>query len=284
MENVLRGLIENGQVSLTVANTTELVQKGIAVHKLSPASAYLFGKALSALTFISSCLKEDRGEVSLAIQTAGACGNIGISGNRALYIRGYIDNTELLGAANEENERLALGEEGSFTLVRDDGYHRPFVGTCSFPVGGLDEIVEEYYQISEQLPTRIKTRVEIDGEGNCTFAGVIALQPLPFADEECLQRVRAADLEGLLLRLQEKEISAFAKENFPAIENVEERFAQYRCHCSREYLAEVLVSLGRTQFEDIIRTEGAVRVHCHYCNQDYEFTAEDAEKLFPKKA
>lgn len=282
MNNLIRGLIENREVSFTLANTTEIVNEGIRFHKLSSTSAYIFGKALSALTFISSCLKEEKGEVSLALQCGGECGTIGASGNRALYIRGYIDNPTLLGNADTLGEISAIGRGGSFTLVRDDGYNRPFVGTCGFPAfGGLDEIIEEYYKVSEQLPTRIKTVVEIDENGACVFAGVVALQPLPFASEESLQKVAAIDLEKCLLSAKNKDFSTLAKEY--NIENSEQRFAKYQCNCSREYLAEVLVSLGRAQYEDIIKTEGAVRVHCHYCNRDYEFTAEDAEVLFPKK-
>jgi len=33
----------------------------------------------------------------------------------------------------------------------------------------------------------------------------------------------------------------------------------------------------------IIREDGAVRIHCHYCNSDYAFTDNDADELFLKK-
>ena len=56
--------------------------------------------------------------------------------------------------------------------------------------------------------------------------------------------------------------------------------AKYQCNCSREYLTSVLVSLGKAQYAQIIEEEGEVRVHCHYCNTDYEFTDEDADLLF----
>ena len=59
------------------------------------------------------------------------------------------------------------------------------------------------------------------------------------------------------------------------------REAAYKCHCSKEYLAGVLVSLGKAQLEDILKTDGKIEVHCHYCNKDYRFTQEDVEKLFP---
>lgn len=283
MQNILRALLYNKEVSLTLADTTEIVARGISLHKLSPASARLFGKTMSALAYMSACLKEEAGEVSISLQTEGECGGIGASGNRSLFLRGYIENGALSGAPDTETERRSLGRKGAFTVIRDDGYNRPFVGSCAFPENAdFDSLVEEYYRISEQLPTRIKTAVEIDEKGECAFAGVIALQPLPFASEETLSKVAERDLEGVLHALKGRSVEECAKAHFD-VEEVQLRRAEYRCNCSREYLSGVLVTLGEAQIRDIIRTEGAVRVHCHYCNKDYEFTSEDADKLFSEK-
>lgn len=285
MKNLLRTLIYDGQVSLTLADTTEMVQEGIRLHRLSKGSAYVFGKALSAMTFMSACLKNDRGEISLSLKGDGACGEIGVSGNRALRIRGFIENTSLQGDAVLTTEQLALGKNTSMTIIRDDGYTRPFVGACALPEnGGLDAGFEEYFRISEQLPTRIETAVVLDEDGQCAFAGVVALQPLPFADDETLKKVNECDLTKLLSAVRSQEISACAKAYFDADESVwEERKAVYKCNCSRRYLTRVLVSLGEAQMRQIIKEDGAVRVHCHYCNTDYEFTDEDADLLFSKE-
>ena len=162
MKNVLRTLVFGGQVSLTLANTTEIVREGIQLHKLSALSGYVFGKALSAMTFMSACLKENTGEISLSLKTEGACQEIAVSGNRALRIRGYIGNTQMSGECDDANEGNALQGNGSLTIIRDDGYSRPFVGACAIPDNaGVDEAFEEYYRISEQLPTFIATEVEM---------------------------------------------------------------------------------------------------------------------------
>ncbi len=283
MHNCLRALIYGDQVSLTLINVTELVNVGVSLHKLSPASALAYGKAMAATTYMSACLKEEKGEISLTLQCDGEAGSIGVSGNRALYMRGYIGNGKIAGNV-EDAERRALGENGSFTIVRDDGYSRPFVGTCAFPDGGdFDRTVEEYYRVSEQLPTRIKTVVEVDEKG-CAFAGVAVLQPLPFATDEVLKKVADTDTYALASALKNQSVEQVAKEYFAVEkEGYQLRYAQYKCNCSREYLSAVLVTLGEAQLRDIIRTEGAVRVHCHYCNCDYEFTSADADGLFPKK-
>ena len=275
MKNLLRTLIYNGQVSLTLADTTAIVQEGARLHALSPRSARLFGKAISAMTFMSACLKGETGEISLSLKGEGKAGEIAVSGNRQLRMRGYIDNTSL----QEGDPAL---ENATVTVIRDDGYSRPFVGACAFPENAdIDEGFEEYFRISEQLPTRIQTTVEQGADGECVFAGVAAVQPLPFADEETLEKVRNLDLSALLVAIREEGVFSCAKARFETDGTVwEERTAQYKCNCSRRYLTRVLVSLGEESMRRIIQEDGAVRVHCHYCNTDYEFTDEDADKLF----
>ena len=274
MKNVLRTLIYDGQVSLTIADTTEIVREGMRCHHLTENSAIILGKAISAMSFMSACLKEATGEISLSIKSEE--GEIAVSGNRQLFMRGFIENTALLA-----NEKEYFGDNSSLTIIRDDGYNRPFVGACAVPENAdVDGAFEEYFRISEQLPTRIYTVVKMNGT-ECIFAGVIALQPLPFAEEEVLNKVAKLSLERLLNAVKSEGITACAEKNFGQDKTVwEERSAKYKCNCSRRYLTRVLVSLGEEQMRKIIQEDGAVRVHCHYCNTDYEFTDEDADLLF----
>ena len=277
VKNVLRTLVFDGQVSLTLADTSKMVKEGARLHKLSPASTEVFGKALSAMTFASACLKEETGEISLSVKCDGAVGGIGVSGNRALRIRGYIENTEI----REERE---LFGNGSLTIIRDDGYNRPFVGACALPQnGGVDEAFEEYYRISEQLPTYLKTAVELNEDGACVFAGVAVLQPLPFASAETLEKVKHTSLDELLEKVKAFGVEAAATTGFETDSRVWDlRKAEYKCNCSKEYLTRVLVPLGEEELRRIVREDGAVRIHCHYCNSDYEFTNQDVDGIFLK--
>ena len=219
----------------------------------------------------------------MSVRSDGKGGGIGVSGNRNLYLRGYVEEVNLPNV--DGMERLAYGEDGVLTIVRDDGYNRPFVGACAFPeIGGVDEAFENYFSVSEQLPTYIKTAVEFDKDGSLIFAGVAVLQPLPFADTETLEKAKNTRLETLLQRVKEQGIENTAKTQFDCSKNVwESRFAQYRCNCSKPYLNRVLVSLGEQQVREIIKEEGALSVHCHYCNTDYTFTDTDADELFGKE-
>ncbi len=277
MENVLRGLIFKDQVSFTLADTTDIVKQAKKLHILSQGSLFSLGKCLSAMVFMSACLKEKTGEISLSLQGNGTGGSIGVSGNQALYLRGYIENTTAIGA-----EKEIIGDFGSLTIIRDDGYNRPFVGSCALSqTGEIDVSFEEYFRISEQLPTRMKTVVEINEEGECVFAGVVAIQPLPFADEKTLEKVENISLEEILKTLQSQGLKQTAEKYFSKDISAESyRTAIYRCNCSREYLKRVIITLGKQQAENIAKEDGEIKVHCHYCNSDYKFSEQDINELF----
>ena len=277
VENMLRTLVFDGQVSLTLADTSEMVKEGARLHNLSPASTEVFGRALSAMTFASACLKEETGEISLSLKCDGAVGGIGVSGNRALRLRGYIENTAI-------NEKAGLFGNGSLTIIRDDGYNRPFVGACALPKnGGVDEAFEEYYRISEQLPTYLKTAVELNEDGACVFAGVAVLQPLPFASEQTLEKVKSTSLDDLLAGIKAVGVEGAVTAQLNPDQSVWDlRKAEYKCNCSKAYLTRVLVPLGEEELRRIVREDGEVRIHCHYCNSDYEFTDQDVDGLFQK--
>jgi molecular chaperone Hsp33 len=245
--------------------------------------AVVYGKAMSAMTFMSACLKEEAGEISLSVKSDGGMEEIGVSGNRKLNLRGYMLHTK--SAHDKETEIEVFGQNGALTIIRDDGYNRPFVGSCGFAErGGVDAAFEEYFRISEQLPTRLATMVELDENGECVFAGVAVLQPLPFAAERILEQVKEADLNELLLEVKKQGVENCASAHFQKDEQVWElRKAQYQCNCSRDYLLGVLASLGEMQMRQIIAEDGNLKVHCHYCNTDYVFYDKDADELFQKR-
>ena len=285
MKNILRSLVYGGQVSLTALDTTEIVQEAIKLHNLSPAAAVTLGKTLTAIAFASSALKEENGKISVYIKGDGIGGSISVSGDFPLHIRGYIENPNAEAGTGEEEQTLN-GSFGAMTIVRDDGYAKPFVGSCALHESGkIDRIFETYYAISEQLPTYFSTVVRLNENGECTFAGGLVLQPLPFADEDVLFAMPTGErLDEIAATLPAVGIDGVTENGFGGnASEITEKYAIYQCHCSRAYLAEVLASLGETQTREIIKEDGAVKIHCHYCNTEYAFTEADADLIFQKK-
>ena len=210
--NVIRTLILGDQVSLTIADTTEIVREGKRLHGLTKGGAETLGKFLSAAVFMSAALKEESGEISFAFQSDGEGQLCNVSGNHALRIRGYLENSKADGG-----EREILGKEGSFTVIRDDGYSRPFVGSCALPENPtVDEILEEYYLVSEQLPTFFGSVVDFDGD-EVSFAGIAVLQPLPFTEDSVVESLPKGErLREIVRKIPLLGIENVAKTEFSA--------------------------------------------------------------------
>ena len=274
MDKLLRTLIEDGQISLVAIDSAKMVRHAQIIHNLTPASARVFGRIITVMSYMSCWLKNGDSELSVNFKHRGDTGEVCVSGNGDLHMRGYVYNPFA------ENDEIG---KGYMTIVRDDNYKRPFVGTCEMISKDVDENFEYYYRLSEQLPTYIKTEVTFDENGLCKAAGGVFLQPMPMASDLAKQYAQDSlkQLTDLGKILENTGMVAFLKEHFK-VETWQEREIEYRCHCSREYIAEVLTSMGEDELRSIIRSEGKVNVHCHYCNSDYDFTDADVDKLFPK--
>ena len=68
MGKALKTLIYDGQVSLTLMDTTDIVQQAIDFHKLSPLSAAALGRTLTACTFMATGLKNDGDKLSVTVK------------------------------------------------------------------------------------------------------------------------------------------------------------------------------------------------------------------------
>lgn len=281
MNNLIRTLVYDNQVSLTLLDMTEPSKEGVRRHRLLGGGAKIFSRALAVMAFFSAALKGERGDVSFSIQTDGAMGVLQAAGNKLLSVRGCMQNPK---AEGEEAE--LMGQNGTLTVVRDDGYSRPFVGSCDFPeTADMDRLFERYFAISEQLPTFLASVAETDETGELIFAGLAALQPLPFTDEKTLQELpKGAALVKIVEKIRTEGLEKVAKEYFSAkSDGIENRRVAYKCNCSREYLSEVLATLGENQLKEIIQEEGKIGVHCQFCNTDYLFTEKDLDSILGKK-
>ena len=161
---VLRGLICGGEVSLAVADTTALVNEAIRIHRLSPVCAAALGRTLTAATYMCSSLKEERGALSVTVKGGGPGGNIYVSGDKALHMRGYIEQPQVdlpPNARGKLDVGGCVGRDGYLSVVREDGDGQPFVGTTELVSGEIGEDFAAYFAYSEQLPTAIAVGVKI---------------------------------------------------------------------------------------------------------------------------
>ena len=233
---------------------------------------------------MSSNLKNKGDKLSITVAGDGVGGKITVCGNGELCMRGYIDNptAELpLRADGKLDVGGCVGRNGRLTVTKSMGLKEPYSGSATLVTGEIAEDFTSYYANSEQQPTAIALGVKIGKDLTCVGAGGVIIQALPFATEKNLIKAEEimSKLTNVSTLIEEKGAEGVLKELFGDIDYFT-FYPEYKCLCSREYIERVLISLGKEEIDDIIQKEGAVKVGCQFCNKEYIFTKEDADKLF----
>ena len=283
---LLRGLVYNGEVSVCVADTTQLVNEAIRIHGLSALSAAALGRTLTAAAYMCSSLKAERGALSVTVKGGGVGGSIYVSGDAALHMRGYIENPRAALPPNAQGKLDVggcVGKDGYLSVVRDDGDNVPFVGTTELVSGEIGEDFAAYFAYSEQIPTAVAVGVKIGTDGKCLGAGGVFLQPLPGAGEESIRKVeeiigRFSAVSSLMERMTAQEV---LEEYFGAVKFYTGK-PEYKCSCSRHYIEGILAAMGEKELRSILEEQGGISVYCHYCNTDYKFSAQEVEELISR--
>lgn len=280
---ILRGLAFEGEVSVAVADTTQLVNEAIRIHGLSPLAAAALGRTLTVAAYMCSSLKAERGALSVSVKGNGVGGSIYVSGDKSLHMRGYIENPNVDLPPNDKGKLDVggcVGKEGYLSVVRDDGDNRPFVGTTALVSGEIGEDFAAYYAESEQLPTAIAVGVKIGKDGKCLGAGGVFLQPMPGVKEENIRKAEEAIYQfGAVSSMLERQTAEEILQEYFGSVKFYTLSPEYKCNCSRNYIEGVLAAMGESEIRSVIEEQGKIEVHCHYCNTDYIFTPEEAEEI-----
>lgn len=283
---VLKAMIFGGELSLCLMDTTEMVNRAIEIHKLSPLSAAALGRSMTAATFMASTLKNESDKLSVTISGDGVGGQIVVCGNSALDMRGYIDNprAELpLRPDGKLNVGGCVGKNGRLTVVKSMGLKEPYTGSCRLVSGEIAEDFAAYYLYSEQQPTALALGVKIGVDYRCVGAGGAVIQALPGASEENIARAEEAisRLGNISSLIESADLACLLRDYF-GCERFEETEAHYRCLCSREYIESILLSMGESELYDILDEQGKISVGCQFCNTEYVFDRSDVDRLLGK--
>jgi len=140
---------------------------------------------------------------------------------------------------------------------------------------------EAYFSQSEQLPTRIV----LAGKGE-RVSGLM-IQQLPGTDGDPDGWVRACALLDTLGadELQSTPVATLLYRLFheDEVRLLGARQLSFACSCSRERVANVLISLGQTEAMAAAES-GTAQITCEFCNAAYEFSRADVAALFAAPA
>jgi len=173
--------------------------------------------------------------------------------------------------------------EGTLAItIEVEGAKQPYQGVVSLTGDSINQILEQYFQQSEQLATRIWL-----SSNEHTAAGLF-LQQLPSENEHKqaaeedwsrISQLAATITDEELISLDAEELlhRLFHEEQVRLFEGTDLAFA---CTCSRPRVAETITMLGQEEALQIIDEQGQIEVACEFCNQHYQFDAVDVAELF----
>lgn len=282
MGKIYKTLLFDGKISLAIIESTDIVNKAIEYHNLTPLTSATLGRAMTASIFMASNLKNKSDRLSVSIYGDGVGGHVIVSVDSELHVRGYIDNPQATLPLNEKGKLDVKGcvGKGRITVVRNMGLKEPYSGSCEIVSGEIAEDFAYYYTLSEQEPTAMALGVLMGSDGKCISAGGIVMQALPGCDDETALKAQKIVFEYQDVSTHIKELGAkgICDTRFKDY-YFNERFTEYKCICSKDYIDGVILSLGKDELYDILNEQGVISVDCQYCDKKYRYTREDVDEL-----
>lgn len=242
-----------------------------------PAARRLLGEACAAAAMLTAHVKVD-GRLSLQLRADAQLKLLFAECTASGTLRGIVQLDEGTDAPADlgqlEHPVLAITIENPGLDPREPLRYQSLVELAA---PSLDEVLEDYFRQSEQLPSRLL--LTADGEHACG----LMLQKLPGDEGDDDGWVRAG---ALFDTLTPGELAAtpgpvllhrLFHEESPQV--LLEKPLAFACSCSRERVAAMLQSLGEEEALAAAQ-DGEVEIQCGFCGQRYHFPLLEIGVLF----
>lgn len=277
---------KNGHILAYGTTTRELVGEMQRRHDLWPVATAALGRVVSVAAMLSATLKKDEHQITLQVQGDGPLGNILVVVTGTGSIRGYVHEPHIDLPLNEKGKLAvgqAVGKYGSLYVIKDLGLKEPYRGSVPLVSGEIGDDFTYYFTASEQAPSAVAVGVLVAPDLTVLSAGGILLQLLPGATEEEIAAVEQAlnEMPQVSSLLHQGVLPEEILERiFPGdVKILERKPVTFRCNCNKPRLAKILLSLGQTELDDMIKKDGGAELVCHFCSERYHFSLDELTLL-----
>jgi len=195
----------------------------------------------------------------------------------------------------ETSDLRLLSGDGTLTVTVDhEGAANRYQGIVPLAGAAMADCLREYFESSEQLPTRLWLHADGDNASGLLLQRLpAASQSVPMTEsvtsgapdddiEDAWRRVQlvADTVTGQeLAELDDQKLlrRLFAEDDVRMFESTPVFF---RCRCSRERVENMLRALGQSEVESMVEEFGQVEVRCEFCSRAYRLDAVDCAALF----
>ena len=286
-DRIVRAISTDGMVQAAAICSRDLTERARQIHKTLPVATAALGRTLAAASMMGNALKSDGASLTLQFKGGGPLGTVLAVSDNEGNVRGYVTNPHVdipLRKDGKLDVGTAVGHEGTLTVIKDLHLKEPNVGTIDLLGGEIAEDVAGYFVESEQIPTACALGVLVDRDQSVKAAGGYLIQLMPGAAEDTIAKVEggimaAGAVSAILEKNDDPEAMLRTVMSDFDLKILETCPVEYRCYCSRERVERALISLGRTELEQMLSEQGGCQLTCQFCDAVYEFTAEDIQRL-----
>ena len=235
------------------------------------------GQAMAAVVLLSATIKF-QGSLILQAKSDGPLHTLVAQATHNRTIRGLAQWREEPPVGADLHQ--TFGNGWLVLTIQNEGAE-PYQGIVGLEGANLASAIQSYFSRSEQLETKLWLAADEER------AVGLFVQELPtqHGDREDWDRITmladtVTDEELLRVPAEDLIYRLFNQEQirmFPA-ESV-----NFRCGCSRDRIADMLLSLGKSEVDAIIQDVGSIEVGCEFCNRRYRFDSVDAKSLFAEQ-
>ncbi|HED2258605.1 TPA: Hsp33 family molecular chaperone HslO [Klebsiella aerogenes] len=272
-----RYLFENYAVRGELVTVSDTLEQILANHNYPQPVKTVLSELLVATSLLTATLKF-AGDITVQLQGDGPLSLAVINGNNQQQLRGV---ARVQGEIPEGADLKTLVGNGYLVITISPQEGERYQGVVGLEGDTLAACLEDYFQRSEQLPTRLFIRTgEHDGKA---VAGGMLLQVMPAQDAQLndfehlatlTETIKAEELFTLpatdvLWRLyHEEEVTVYDPQD-----------VEFKCTCSRQRCADALKTLPDEEVDSILADEGEIDMHCDYCGNHYLFNAMDIAEI-----
>lgn len=259
-------------------------------HDYPPQVRDTLGEAVAAAALLSSTLKFE-GLLSLQLRGEGPMHLMSVECTDGLAMRAVARFREV----PDTRDLRVLSGNGTLTVtVESDNLANRYQGIVPLAGASMADCLREYFESSEQLPTRLWLRAGADGVSGLLLqrlpmqvkpstlpesgAGVIPADEVEDAWHR-VQLVADTVTEKELGELEDRDLlrRLFAEDDVRMFEGTP---VYFRCRCSRERVENMLRSLGQAEVDSVLEEFGQVEVRCEFCSRAYRLDPVDCAALF----
>ena len=272
-----RYLFEQFAVRGELVTVSETWKQILENHNYPLPVKTLLGELLVATSLLTATLKFEV-DITVQLQGDGPMTLAVINGNNHQQLRGV---ARVQGEIPADADLKTLIGNGYLVITITPAEGERYQGVVGLEGDTLAACLEDYFQRSEQLPTRLIIRTG-ESEGKPAAGGML-LQVMPAQNAQAddfdhlaalTDTIKAEELftlpaNDVLWRLyHEEEVTLYDPQG-----------VEFKCTCSRERCAGALKTLPDEEINSILEEEGEIDMHCDYCGSHYVFNAMDISEI-----